>query len=118
MRQASYTRWEMTENLNSKKSRLPFEMLLHFILEGEYLCYISYKCYGSLDLIYIDLRVLLQIIIGANTYCEYKGKIWGFLNSSLQEWGDRGGTVVKVLCYKSEGHWFDPSWCHWNFSLT
>ena len=28
---------------------------------------------------------------------------------------DRSGTVVKVLCYKSEGHWFDPSWCHWNF---
>ena len=26
--------------------------------------------------------------------------------------------VVKVLCYESEGHWFDPSWCHWNFSLT
>ena len=26
--------------------------------------------------------------------------------------------VVKVLCYKSEGRWFDPSWCHWNFSLT
>ena len=21
--------------------------------------------------------------------------------------GDRGGTVVKVLCYKSEGRWFD-----------
>ena len=32
--------------------------------------------------------------------------------------GDRGSTVVKVLCYKSEGHWFDPSWCQWNFSLT
>ena len=32
--------------------------------------------------------------------------------------GGRGGTVVKVLCYKSEGRWFDPSWCHWNFSLT
>ena len=30
----------------------------------------------------------------------------------------RGSTVVKVLCYKSEGRWFDPSWCHWNFSLT
>jgi len=30
---------------------------------------------------------------------------------------DRGSTVVKVLCYKSEGRWFDPSWCHWNFSL-
>ena len=25
--------------------------------------------------------------------------------------GDRGGTVVKVLCYKSECHWFGPSWC-------
>ena len=29
-------------------------------------------------------------------------------------YGDRGSTVVKVLCYG----WFDPSWCHWNFSLT
>jgi len=32
--------------------------------------------------------------------------------------GDRGGTVAKVLCYKWEGRWFDPSWCVWNFSLT
>jgi len=32
--------------------------------------------------------------------------------------GNSSGTVVKVLCYKSEGRWFDPSWCHWNFSLT
>ena len=32
--------------------------------------------------------------------------------------GDRCGTVVKVLCYKSEGRWFDPRWWHWNFSLT
>ena len=31
--------------------------------------------------------------------------------------GNRGSTVVKVLCYKSEGRWFDPSRCHWNFSL-
>ena len=29
-----------------------------------------------------------------------------------------GSTVVKVLCYKSEGRWFDSRWCHWNFSLT
>jgi hypothetical protein len=29
-----------------------------------------------------------------------------------------GGTVVKVLCYKSEGHWFDSRWCYWNFLLT
>ena len=25
--------------------------------------------------------------------------------------------MVKVLRYKLEGRWFDPSWCHWNFSL-
>ena len=36
----------------------------------------------------------------------------------LVVYGDRGGTLVKVLCYKSEGRWFDPRWCHWNFSLT
>jgi hypothetical protein len=29
-----------------------------------------------------------------------------------------GGTVVKVLRYKSEGRWFDSKWCHWDFSLT
>jgi len=29
--------------------------------------------------------------------------------------GDRGSTVVKVLCYKSEGRWFDPIWCQWIF---
>jgi len=32
--------------------------------------------------------------------------------------GDLGGTVVKVLCYKSEGRWFDPVWCHWYFLLA
>jgi hypothetical protein len=29
-----------------------------------------------------------------------------------------GGTVVKVLRYKSEGRWFNSRWCNWNFSLT
>jgi hypothetical protein len=28
---------------------------------------------------------------------------------------DRGGTVIKVLRYKSEGRWFDSKWRHWNF---
>ena len=32
--------------------------------------------------------------------------------------GDRGSTVVKVLCYKSEGRWFDSRLCHWKFSLS
>jgi len=25
--------------------------------------------------------------------------------------------VVKVLCYKSEGRWFDSRLCHWNFLI-
>jgi len=29
--------------------------------------------------------------------------------------GDRGSTVVKVLCHESEDRWFDPSWCQWIF---
>jgi len=29
--------------------------------------------------------------------------------------GDRGSTVVKGLCYKLEGRWFDPSWYQWIF---
>jgi hypothetical protein len=29
--------------------------------------------------------------------------------------GDRGSTVVKVLCYKSDGRWFDPRWRQWIF---
>ena len=31
--------------------------------------------------------------------------------------GDRGGTVVKVLCYRSEGRWFDPRWLSFEFFI-
>ena len=37
------------------------------------------------------------------------------INRSTAVHGDRGNTVVKVLCYKSEGRWFDPIWCRWIF---
>ena len=33
-------------------------------------------------------------------------KLWTVKGRSF---GDRGSTAVKVLCYKSEGCWFDPS---------
>jgi len=38
--------------------------------------------------------------------------LFNFVQSLI---GDRGSTVFKVLCYKSEGRWLDPSWCQWNF---
>ena len=41
-----------------------------------------------------------------------------FKYNSKPKLGDRGSTVVKVLCYKSEGRWFDPCWCQWIFSWT
>jgi len=31
---------------------------------------------------------------------------------------DSSSTVVKELCFKSEGRWFYPSWCYWNFSMA
>ena len=45
-------------------------------------------------------------------------KISGSLQEGLLVEGDRSGTVVKVLGYRSEGRGFDSRWCHWNFSLT
>jgi hypothetical protein len=42
-----------------------------------------------------------------------------FISSDYcDNFAERGGTVVKVLCYESEGCWFDSRWCHWNSSLT
>jgi len=54
----------------------------------------------------------------AVTILESMTSQMGGLVSVEMHFGDHGGTVVKVLCYKTEGRWFDPSWCHWNFSLT
>jgi len=51
------------------------------------------------------------------TCCSYFNFNENF-NTPLKTMGDRGSTVVKVLCYKSEGRWFDSRWCPWNFSLT
>jgi len=42
----------------------------------------------------------------ATKFCSVAPNIFG---SSVWNLRDRGGTVVKVLCYKSEGRWFDPS---------
>ena len=52
------------------------------------------------------LKIKVKVIFNVN---------FKTLSSSM---GDRGGSVVKVLCYKPEGRWVDPSWCRWNFSLT
>jgi len=53
--------------------------------------------------------ILLTLSTNKSTYYT---KIYIYIYIYI---GDRGGTVVKVLCYKSEGRWFDPSWCQWIF---
>jgi len=65
--------------------------------------YQSYKSFR------FTLKLILKLLLNVSS---------GSLQLSLAKVGDRGGRVVKVLCYKSEGRWFDPSWCNWNFSLT
>ena len=41
--------------------------------------------------------------------------MYAFHIHNKTQWGDRGSTAVKVLCYKFVGRWFNPSWCHWIF---
>jgi hypothetical protein len=46
-------------------------------------------------------------------------QIWGvFVNDTQGDVFQMCAYGVTVLCYKSEGRWFDSRWCHWNFSLT
>ena len=60
---------------------------------------------------------MYRVLVGKlkdRDYLEYPG-----VNGRvILKCGDRGGTDVKVPCYKSEGRCFDPNWCHSNFSLT
>ena len=37
--------------------------------------------------------------------------------SYIFSFGDRSGTVVKALRYKSEGRWFNPRWCLLEFFI-
>jgi hypothetical protein len=55
----------------------------------------------------VDIRRCLQ-----NLLFLQRHKVFSYIYIHVSIW-DRRGTVVKVLCYKSEGRWFD-----WNFSLT
>jgi len=54
----------------------------------------------------------LRLNLQGNSWLSFPQEInTNFINTL----GDRGSTVVKVLCYKSEGRWFDCSWCQWIF---
>jgi len=71
---------------------------------------------------YVEATLTEFVTVTPEYGCRVFGCNWipvsKFLKSVLENFGGRDSTVVKVLCYKSEGRWFDPSWCQWNFSLT
>ena len=68
------------------------------------------------DIFHIEDYIILKFL--PNLYVGTVEKIFLlFYFSYYIVVGDRGSTVVKVLCYKSEGRWFDPSWCQWNFFI-
>ena len=87
---------------------------------------VSQHCINMLMFYLCDRLQTLAITIGRrasspNFACNKmspRKKVSYFPLSIMTHLGDRNGTVVKVLCYKSEGRWFDSRWCHWNFSLT
>ena len=65
-------------------------------------------CTGALPLGY-HTDCCLRLVQGSKLMVNYwyvKRKV--LLLYSYTEEQNRGGTVVKVLCYKSEGRWFDP----------
>ena len=107
--------------------------------------YIHWPSYFFLSLFYIFFLLAFQNILEPNTRCTLTmdSDVWdGFIGPNQSRTSKLMyllcfyllncnkihllgytrmyvcGTVVKVLCYKSEGRWFDSRWCHWNFLLT
>ena len=59
-----------------------------------------------------DINLVLKVSCGCNlwpTHCTEQKlrKSVAKIGMCTSMKGGRGGTVVKVLCYKSEGRWFD-----------
>ena len=108
--------------------------------EWQFVLWWMWPASGSVYCDGCDLRVAVCTVMDVT--CEWQRVLWWMWPASdsvycngcdlrvavctvMDDWrvfgkeylvrGDRGSTVVKVLCYKSEGPWFDPSWCQWIF---
>jgi len=58
---------------------------------------------------YVLLTVHPGMILVNNQFDTQFFSLYVYFYSPHVSGGDRDGTVVKGLCYKSEGRWFDPS---------
>ena len=65
----------------------------------------------------LNINLCLSISIFVNNQLDAQFfSMYVYFYSLHVSAGDRSSTVVKVLCYKSEGRWFHSSWCQLNFS--
>jgi hypothetical protein len=55
------------------------------------------------------LKLTLYSADSEFSFCWILGLVYRYFAVLYVQVGDRGGTVVKVLCYKSEGCWFEPN---------
>ena len=62
---------------------------------------------GNLNCTFLTQRLLLLLLL----FLMMMMMTTKYIILFLQRTGYCGSKVVKVLCYKSEGRCFDPSWC-------
>jgi hypothetical protein len=85
---------------------------LHFYFKfiGYYSCFFNlFHLFSVILTLYSKFRAVITL---------YPLKIGHLFMKLCDHKGNRGGTVVKVPRYKSEGLWFDSRWRNWNFSGT
>ena len=87
--------------------------LLNVKLGGIYIFYILLTVHFSIYILAINQLDAQNLFCSKFISCLYMFRAPRAHRQPLV--GDRGSTVIKVLCYKSEGRWFDPSWCRWIF---
>jgi len=77
------------------------------------------RCPQGAPCLYTSKIVERGVIRGLLLFFALCLKGWRSLSrkcvSHPSSFGYRGGTVVQMPCYKSEGCWFDLRWCHWIF---
>jgi hypothetical protein len=73
--------------------------------------------YGSAIILtlYTITGVFLSNVKDKFNIGEYYGYVKLKIVTCITILGTATAQRFKVLCYKSKGRWFDPSWCHWIF---
>jgi len=59
------------------------------------------------DVKFMSCSLFVYLVLSPVSSVCFRALKHEFYVAHVQNW-DRGGTVVKVLCYKSDGRWFGP----------